>query len=417
MSFLSDYRHFTSDNEAPEVFHFWSALSALSSVISRRVSLSLGYMKVYPNIYAILVGNAGVRKTTAMDIAREMVMDWKDIPFSAECITKQALCQDMMLNAGRNYTNEKGEIVQYTPYSIYATEMSHFIGVDPIGMVDFLTTVYDRKIYDTKTKNKGSEYIIGPYVTLLGCTTPDWMRAWMKDEIMTGGFLRRALIVFFNGEGKRVAIPHVSESMWEARARCIEWGEKLKQVHGEFVLTPEAMQFYKTWYESRPIPRNVPSEGYHQSKHIQMFKIAMLLALAERHDQLILEKRHLEAALLQLELLEPGMEKVLEGTGRNVLNSVAAKVMDILEAAPGPVNEREVRLLINQHATVAEQLEVLKHLEDTGRLVVVKQDLKNGKSRRLLCTTEKWEELQSRLRPESSGRPQESGLDQESSPD
>jgi Protein of unknown function (DUF3987) len=309
MSFLTNYGIFTNDNEAPQIFHFWSAMSAMSAIVSRRVGLSFDYFNVYPNLYIVLVGAPGSRKTTAMNIAKEFVYTIGDIPFSAECQTKQSICQDMSLNYQKSYTDEKGEIIRYTPYTVFSTELSHFLGhASAKEMVDFLTTIWDAKFYDTKTKNKGNDIIMGPYLSMIACTTPDWIRGWMREDVITGGFSRRALFVYFTGKTKRIPSPKITPEMEKARDYCIAWGQKLKDVNGTFHLTPAALKFYEKWYVDLVIPQDITG-GYYESKHIQMFKVAMLISLSE-NTELVLDVHHLELALAQLNLMEQNLVKV-----------------------------------------------------------------------------------------------------------
>jgi Protein of unknown function (DUF3987) len=372
-SFLRNYSIFTADNEAPQIFHFWSAMSALSAIVSRRVSLSFDYFSIYPNLYVVLVGAPGTRKTTAMNISKEFVYTIGDIPFSAECQTKQSICQDMALNCQKSYTDEKGKVVSYTPYTIFSTELSHFLGhASAKEMVDFLTTIWDAKFYDTKTKNKGNDIIMGPYLSMIACTTPDWIRGWMREDVITGGFSRRALFVYFTGKTKRIPSPKITGEMEKARDYCIAWGQKLKEVNGVFKLTSSALKFYEEWYINLAIPQDITG-GYYESKHIQMFKVAMLIALSESATELILDVHHLKLALAQLDLMEKNLLRVFQGIGRNELSAIAAKVLDYLAMNNGQMSELSLKLLLFRDASSNETFEVMRHLEETGRIARFKE--------------------------------------------
>jgi Protein of unknown function (DUF3987) len=363
--FIQNYDTFTQDNEAPEMFHFWSAMSALSAIVSRRVGLSFDYFNIHPNLYIVLVGIPGSRKTTAMNIAKEFVYTIGDIPFSAECQTKQSICQDMALNCQKTYSNEKGEIVRYTPYTIFSTELSHFLGhASAKEMIDFLTTIWDAKFYDTKTKNKGNDLIMGPYLSMIACTTPDWIRSWMKEDVITGGFSRRAIFVYFTGKLKRIPSPKITPEMEKARDECIAWGKKLQNVSGYFTVTPEALKFYEEWYIKLQIPNDITG-GYYESKHIQMFKVAMLISLSHSTN-LVIDTIHLKLALLHLGKVEQNLLRVFQGIGRNELSAVAEKAKDIIITNGGVISESELKLILYRDASASEISEVFQHLMETG---------------------------------------------------
>jgi hypothetical protein len=385
MSFLKDYAIYTSGNEAPKVFHFWAGMMALSSIISRRVCFRLGYFDIHPNLYIVLVGTPGTKKTTAMSISKEIIRDIGDIPYSAECITKQALCKEMAEQCVKTFSDKTGEIVTYTPYSIFATELSHFLGMGTAKeMIDFLTTIYDERFYTTKTKNKGNDIIVGPYITMLACTTPDWIRGWMREDVITGGFSRRALFVYYNGSRERIPIPEVTQEMLEARARCIKWGKSLVNIQGNFDITPDALEFYKDWYKKLEIPQDFTG-GYFESKHVQMLKSAMLIALSESHD-LVLRIEHIQLALAQLGYVEANMRKVFEGVGRNELNAIASKILEIVEASGGHMPEKQLNLMMYREANAEELSKVMVHLRTTERIILLQETVKTtGKIRQIVA--------------------------------
>jgi hypothetical protein len=398
MSFLRDYAIYTSGNEAPKIFHFWSGMVALSAIISRRVGFRLGYFDIHPNLYVVLVGTPGTKKTTAMSTPKDLIRELGDIPFSAECITKQALCREMSQDCSKTYTNESGEVVPYTPYAIFATELSHFLGMGTAKeMVDFLTTIYDERFYQTKTKNKGNDLIVGPYITMLACTTPDWIRGWMKEDVITGGFSRRALFVYYNGPRERIPEPTITNEMQAAYQRCFEWGQKLLKVSGEFQMTPAAREYYCDWYRKLEIPQDFTA-GYFESKHVQMLKSAMLIALSESTD-LILDIPHIQLALEQLALVETNMRKVFEGVGRNEINAIASKILEILETCGGALPEKKLNLLMFREANADELGKAMHYLQSTDLVKVLSETTTAGTSRRIVALAAKAEILQASSEP------------------
>ena len=69
-TYLEDYAILTAGNEAPTKFHRWAALSTLSHAVGRKVWTDWGILgKIFPHIYLVFVGDPGIKKSTAMNIA------------------------------------------------------------------------------------------------------------------------------------------------------------------------------------------------------------------------------------------------------------------------------------------------------------------------------------------------------------
>lgn len=365
MSFLRDYEIFTEGNEAHPTYHVYCALAALSSIVSRRVWVEMGYFQVHAGIYVILVGPPGNRKTTAMGTCKDLLRALKDIPFSAECITKEKLVQDLAFNTRNFKLSEDEPPIKYTPLTICVTELSQFLGAASAHMVDFLTTIYDENFYDLKTKNKGSERIDGPYIVLLACTTPAWITARLRDDVISGGFSRRALFVYETGKSRKIAFPEIKPEAKEAWTRLLDYSQQLMKVKGPFVWDSPAREFYEKWYISLDIPKEATIAGYYETKHTQLLKVAMLVALSESLE-LVLRKEHLQVALEMLKLIESRLARVFEGLGRNELNSIASDICEMLQG--GQLPEKEIQKIMYRQASGDELYKVVQHLISTDRI-------------------------------------------------
>lgn len=333
----------------------------------------MGYFRVYANLYTVLVGPPGGRKTTAMSIAKNLMREVKDIPFSAESETKEAII-GRMVSTERTMNMElaqkggsRGPIV-YSPLTICVTELAEFIGPSQEGMTTFLTTVYDQDFYDYGTIKRGQELITGPYLVLLGCTTPAWITARLRDDVISGGFSRRAIFALETERGKRITFPTITAEMMQCWVHCVEYCRKLKSLQGVFKWHPDAMKFYDHWYQTMVIPDDPLLAGYYDTKHIQLLKVSMLLAISESMD-LVLEERHLKLGLEQLFLTERNLHRVFEGIGRNELNAMASKMLDLLRQNGGVMTEKAVYSKMFQDGNDTEIRQVIEHLTNSDKVV------------------------------------------------
>jgi hypothetical protein len=390
-NFIQNFIKYAEGCETPELYDLWSALATLSSVVSRRVWINQGYYTVYPNLYIVLVGAPGGRKTTAMTMCKDMLRELGTIPFAATCMTKEALCRYMSTQCTRkfpipNTTKEK----EYTPITLCLTELSHFLGANSAHMIDFLTTIYDQEVYDAKTKNKGDDIIPGPYLTVLACTTPSNITRYLREDVISGGFSRRALFALEMDEGEPIAFPIVTPEAALAWKACVEWAQKLENVAGEFTWTAPATIWYKHWYDdlftSLKTHDNIMTRGYYKSKHIQLLKVAMLVALSETLE-LRLDKVHLEVSLEILNKLEKNLPKVFEAMGRNELAPIAARLVELLEMAKQPVPEKKVLSEFFRDADTRELYGIIAHLVNTGKIVRVEEKDPTGRPINILLST------------------------------
>ena len=346
MSFIENYMLYNSGNEANKTYHRWSALSALSSIISRRVWIDMGYFRIYPNLYIVLLGPPGNKKTTAMTVAKSLIRQLGSaIPFSAECQTKESLVKELAEYERTFDFPGAVKPYKYTPMSIFVTELSQFIGVDPARMIDLLTTIYDQDFYDLKTKNKGCQLIVGPYLTLLACTTPEWITNYLKSDVITGGFSRRALFVLeYDDSDIRVPFPEITPVMKAAWDNLITYAHVLFTIGGEFKWDPPAKEWYIKWYEKRTISSDPLIRWFDATSYIQALKIAMLISLSESTD-MVIRLGHLQQAFALLEVLKVNLPKVFQGIGRNELNVVKMKVLSVLNTT-GPITDRKLMAMI-----------------------------------------------------------------------
>jgi hypothetical protein len=382
-SFLESYREYSSGNEAHPTYHIFSGLIALSSIVGRRVWVDMGSFNYVPNLYVILVGPSGNRKTTAMTPAKNLIRALK-LPYSAECVTKEKLVLDIFAQERviADMPIEYADKKTFSPMTCVVTELSEFLGAGGLGMINFLTTIYDQDYYDIRTKNKGDTTINGPYLCLLACTTPDWITLYLKQDVISGGFSRRAIFVYESTKGAPIPRPVVTPAMATAWQQLLDYAAKLQLVKGPMLWDDEALTFYDSWYiqhSKRSAPHPMLT-GYFESKHAQLLKIATLLSLSEAFDR-VLKKRHLTFGLEVLALAEANMAKVFSGMGRNELNPVANKVLESLRQQPitehrvgdltqavRMVPEKQLRAMFFHEASTQELDAILRHLDDTGKI-------------------------------------------------
>ena len=390
--FLQNFLTFAAGDETPENYNVWASLSALASVVGAKVWLSNGKFRVYSNLYVLLLGPPGNAKTTAMRRAQKIISHFKDsIPLSADCQTKESICKDLAGESRPFQLGPAGDIITWTPYSMFITELSHLLGGNSMHMIDFLTTIYDTapEAYSVKTKGKGNDYVPCPCLNLLACTTPDWIALYLKQDIISGGFTRRAIMVNEDWSVKRIPRPKGTPEQARAFATLILEAEKIFELRGELLWDPAAERAYDKWYTDLKIPADLDTRSFHRCKHNQILKIGILVALAAHPGDMTFYEEDFLTAVGLVASIEPRLGLVFRGMGRNELKSVMDKGLQILNSSPnGEIGEKVFRTAIWSMANERERDEVIRELVSSGQMYLVERT-----GRRFFVTHERAKEL------------------------
>jgi len=66
---MENYMQLRAGTEPPPISHRWSFLTCLSAFMARKVWLPFGEGNIHANMYVMLIGDPGARKTTAINQA------------------------------------------------------------------------------------------------------------------------------------------------------------------------------------------------------------------------------------------------------------------------------------------------------------------------------------------------------------
>lgn len=381
--FITDYLFATSGNESPLAYHKWSCLSALSALCGRRFWFNHGPFTYYPNFYCLLVGDAGVKKSSAMDRAKDLIRAVGKIPIAATSTSKEAITKmmgDEKYEGKKTFESELlvpggptiKRIETYTQLSIFATEFTSFLGaIAPESILDFLTGIYTEKVYDEKFKGTGNQFFDGPYITLLGCMTPHTVKGVLKQSIVQGGFSRRTMFVY-GFSAPPVAWPEFTTEQKAAFERCVQWGKSIAHCHGEMFFLSEDREKFKAWYDQNytaVTDKKPVLQPYFRTKHEFMLKVAMLFTLAVYgQDRRIIDFETIEYIdKTFFSVVEENLERVFDGTGTNPEAEAAAQVCRMLESLGRPMLRKKIEGMF--FANSKEITKTIDHLIMVGRLV------------------------------------------------
>lgn len=344
MSILHDYIELTKGTEVPELFNVWGGYVLISSSISRRVWLIHGRDAIYPNIYAVLVGDAGNGKSLALSEVRDLLVDIENVPIAHSIETPEGLLSRLAgdpdkdppeIFEGSFTTLAPNETMcQVTPITIIANEFVNFINKAPENWIHLLNDIYDTdKKFGYFTKSKGEDMVHGPYFVLFGALTTETSFDMVKNRIIQSGFARRS--IFQYGERRfdqPCPFPPGGPGKLKLRESIIHQCRSLQQLTGEFRMPQATKDYYGNWYiEHSHNCTKAPSHlrSWLTSKPMQVLKLSMLTSLSFSHD-LEITTTHIDIALDFLAQMEQNLYGIFGGAGRNELAGVAVKISNYL---------------------------------------------------------------------------------------
>ena len=375
---ITAFVEYTSCNsEPPEMYRMWSAISTIAGVLQRKCKLEWGMLTFYPNMYIVLVGPSGVRKGTAMAPAQEM-LDQLGIKMAAEAITREALIRELK-NANSNESDiTTGKMLFHSSLTIFSPELTVFLGYNNEQLMSDLTDWYDcRNKWTYRTKNMGTDEIIGVFVNLIGATTPDLIIATMSLKAIGGGLTSRIIFVFEQNEGQACPAPFLTDAAIGLREQLQIDLEQIHMLSGRFQVTEDFLSMWTEWYvhqHNHPPFEDKLFSGYIKRRPNHVMKLSMILN-ASRSDNMIIESSDLERSIKIVEKTERNMLNTFAGVGKYSHADTLTQVMnEIGIRAEEGISREELTFLFRNDANRMILREIIDTLNNMGWLDVITKD-------------------------------------------
>ena len=334
--FFSQYLGYTEGGEVPVCFHRWSSILGISALLERNTHLTFGHSDIYPNIYSMLIGVSGTRKTTAIKLIRKLLAKTGYTAFAAEKTSKEKYLADLgMYNSGDGddilfgSLNSNSSLV--TPSFIVADEANDFFGINNLEFLSLLGSLWDWEgKYENKTKSSKSDYISNPTISILSGNTPTNFSLAFPPAIVGQGFFSRLLIIYGQPNEKRITIPR-TPSLGETN-EIVKTLQRIKMNSvGLYEYTPTAMRLIDKIYQNfKPIldPR---FESYCSRRLVHLLKICLVVA-AGRMEKNITETTVIQANTY-LSYIESLMPIALGQFGKGKDSDVSHKVLNLIQGS------------------------------------------------------------------------------------
>ncbi len=353
-NWIESYMEYNENTESAPVFHKWAALSTIAASLRRKVHFNFGRIKIYPNLYVVLIAEPGVaRKTQAISFAEEIVDGVFGVHLSADCTTPQALLEDIE-NAAEDAVMNDGTSLRHSSLTIFSGEFESFLGQkkENSKMIITLTDLYDCKArpFKYRTKHSGSNVIPLPFLNLYAATTPESLSNCFPSIAIGGGLSSRIVFVYADGKGKKVAVPEFTPERADMQEKLLKDLSVIARIAGGYNYSPAGREWWEDFYEKyeerdpHRLCRDPAFIGWYSRKPTLLLKVATNVAAA-KHSTMYLEPEDFEYAKTIIEEAEPLMGKAFTAVGRSDITTDVDMLRRILEQYK-KISEKQLRRMV-----------------------------------------------------------------------
>jgi len=401
-NFIDEYLLYTEETECPTFFHRWTAVTCLAAHLGRDIHFQHGHFTIHPNIYTMLIGSPGTKKSSAIKIGAKLLSQAGYTNFAAKKtrqekflldLAEQAdrylgedgsddgdMLDDMLFGAGSKHAGNVPDPDHASQLSHYAScppcetfvaadEFNNFIGIGNNDFISILGELWDYDgIYDYRLKNSKSVYIPNPTVTILGGNTPTGFAQAFPTDSLGQGFFSRLLLVYGEPSGVKHTFPPAPDTVMQkkliARLHMIK-----EQVKGEISLSAEARELMEYIYHNWEGLEDLRFEHYTNRRLTHLIKLT-LVCTASRCSTTIKPEDIIYANTL-LTFTEHLMPKALGEFGKARNSDVTHKIIVALEKTVLPLSMHDLWKLVQQDLENRNQLmEIINNLNVAEKIQV-----------------------------------------------
>ena len=392
--FLHLYHAYTDNTESPDMFHCWSGLSALSACLGKRVWLPHGIHKIYSNMYIVLSGPPGVRKSTAISWATHRLKNATNIAWApddtggqrqglikalsqtkeqpdSETGKKTAAIAGAQSNPIELQKMLDGLSFDYPlrePEVLYGAfqELDSALGTSQRDLLTFFRIIWDSSRYTYQLRN---EIIVleEPVLSFISATTPENLAGCLPEGSFSSGFCSRVIFVYSDTKKARLPDPPPPD---ESLVRQVEtvFSYAHTKLHGAVKVEKQAKTFIDELYmHSIDNVEDARFIHYLQRRQTHLIKTMITLA-AGRQDRIITIQDALDAHYL-LSVTEIDMPMALGEFGLSPTARAQQKILDCLRAkSNGVMKDLSVWAQLQRDVKLAEYKSAIDNLVNAGKI-------------------------------------------------
>ena len=389
------------DSPIPKPFAKWTALSAVSGALGRRVWFPMPNYNIGSNLFVILIASPGRNKSVSLILPFSKVFSRLTSPVGAkeddhnfnsgldeyglrkyplytiqDRITPEKLAVDMtkVTRMDMRLGNEANGFEFYdSSLTLVTSEFGTFMGRNERYLQMFLTDMWDAKdSYSHKTKTAGEYIIKGPCLNWIACATPTQFVDNLPEDAKSQGLLSRIIPVFYEGEKipqdlrQKVISEHTINDLRNDLS-------KIALMRGPMEFERDAFEIANTdiFDGIQPEPTDPHLSEYCQRRVSHFLKVAMSVS-ASRSSSCKISKDDWTITKEIMFDMEQNMPKALEGFGMAKTGRIAHDMKVWLNATLSTSGKNHMQLrffkreLLRKIQNPGELDQTIKAMQDSG---------------------------------------------------
>lgn len=286
-SWIDGFIEYTKHMGSPPLWRKWAAISTIAGALERKVWIDNAKGHLYPNVYVILVGPAGIGKSLMTNQVYNFLRELKT-HHVAPTNTSRAGFTDALMRSERVLAHA-GKMEQFHAINIISNELGTFLPEWDGGFISVLTDIWDGKVFDEEKRSQKTKiHIAKPWVNFLGATTPTWLLSKLPVTAWDEGITSR-MIFCYNGERTITPIFVKAKVDDTLHASLVNDLKNIAELQGGYSFSDEAMDAIEAWNlaECPPVPKHPKLLGYTTRRITHLLKLCVIVAAARHNDRVV----------------------------------------------------------------------------------------------------------------------------------
>jgi len=375
--FYERYFEYIGLTESPRLYHRWTAVSIIASLLGRRLYIPFGHDNIYPNHYILLVGDPGTRKGTAITPGKRLLGSSGYNKFSPDRLSPERFIIELE-RASRIEINgvdglielENLTLEEVSELYVCTGEFGDFIGDGNLNFIRLLTNLWDNLPEYKHPKIHGHSVAVPkPTVNIFSGTTSQDIATAIPIEAMGQGFFSRFILVYGASNGRMYSrLPVVPDTLRKEFSKDLIEIKTIMQ--GELIVSQPVWDLLDKLYTGFVDIDDYRFKHYSTRRYTHLLKLCQIFS-AMRGEMKLSEQTCIDANTL-LHYTELRMPKALGEYGKAKNADVANNVMHIINTSPKPPALKDIYKKVAQDLNKQSDLiDIINNLKTAGKIQVV----------------------------------------------
>lgn len=277
---MSYYLRAHTVSSTPLIFRRLALMTLIGGVVGRKVYVMDGDRKVFPNMYAMLVGDSGSKKSTAIEDAVSFMgmvgyTNFPNIRSSSDKFLDDFA--DRVFSNGDDISTLLEADLTETRVTLAIDEAKDFFCAGGSDIHSALIRLYDcPDEYRTATRSAGDKKIEKPIIGFIGGATPQTLADIIPPSTYQTGLLSRMLLVCETIKPEYVPQPIANK---QELAKAAQLLANHLSATGPMQLDPAALQLLNDMGLKAVGPRDSRLRSFVARRRDHLLKLAMITAI------------------------------------------------------------------------------------------------------------------------------------------